>query len=337
MTEQLGRLWAASPNMIRVLAILREVAATDTTVLITGETGTGKELAAEAIYSNSRRKKLAYGVVDCAGVAKELIEGELFGHVRGAFTGAESSRAGAFEAADRGTVFIDEIGELPLELQSRLLRVLENKQIRRVGSTEWRDIDVRVIAATHRDLEAEVRRGSFREDLYFRLNVVRVRIPPLRERPEDVLLLARQFLAEATQGRKSPLSIPPEAEKALVAADWPGNARQLRNVIESAAALSDKALRLNVALEPARPPGPAPEPSSAPAVPAGSLTEPLWKGKRFKSARAAVLQDFERGFLVALLEQHQGNVSKAARAAGVHRNILHRMIAKHRLKSSIHR
>lgn len=330
---RLGRLWAASASMRRVLTVLEEVAATDTTVLITGETGTGKELAAEAIHRASRRKSAGYVVVDCAGIPKELIESELFGHVRGAFTGAATDRPGAFEAAAGGTVFIDEIGELPLDLQPRLLRVLESRQIRRVGSSEARRVDVRIIAATHRDLESEVRRGAFREDLLFRLNVVRVPIPPLRERPEDIALLARSFLAEASRGRKQPLELLADAEATLLGLPWPGNARQLRNVIESAAALSDRALRLPPELRLAEG-GPQdaqsrPEPEPRPA---GELTAPLWQGKRFKEGRDAVLEDFERGYLQQLLREHDGNVSQAARAAGVHRNILHRLLARHRLR-----
>lgn len=325
---RLGRLWAASASMRRVLTVLEEVAATDTTVLITGETGTGKELAAEAIHGASRRKDASYVVVDCAGMPKELIESELFGHVRGAFTGASSDRPGAFEAAAGGTVFIDEIGELPLDLQPRLLRVLESRQIRRVGSSEPRRVDVRIIAATHKDLESEVRRGTFREDLFFRLNVVRVPIPPLRERPEDIALLARSFLAEASRGRKQPLELLGDAEATLLSQRWPGNARQLRNVIESAAALSDRALRLPAELSRAQEPPPAP--ARAAPMEGGSITAPLWQGKGFREAKDAVLADFERGYLEQLLKDHGGNVSEAARAAGIHRNILHRLLARHR-------
>ena len=325
---RLGRLWAASASMRRVLTVLEEVAATDTTVLITGETGTGKELAAEAIHGASRRKDASYVVVDCAGMPKELIESELFGHVRGAFTGAASDRPGAFEAAAGGTVFIDEIGELPLDLQPRLLRVLEGRQIRRVGSSEPRRVDVRIIAATHRDLESEVRRGTFREDLFFRLNVVRVPIPPLRDRPEDIALLARSFLAEASRGRKQPLELLGDAEATLLSQRWPGNARQLRNVIESAAALSDRALRLPAELSAAQ--EAPPTLARLPPTEGGSITAPLWQGKGFREAKDAVLEDFQRGYLEQLLKDHGGNVSEAARAAGIHRNILHRLLARHR-------
>ena len=341
-----GRLFTASPSMGAIVDRLEELAPSEASVLIEGETGTGKELVAEAIHEHSRRAAGPYMVVDCAAVPGELIESELFGHARGAFTGAVADRAGAFEAAGGGTLFIDELGELPLELQPRLLRVLEKREVRRVGTNTPRAVDVRVVAATNRDLWREVSEGRFREDLYFRLAVVKLKLPPLRERPEDVVLLAQRFLAELPE----PLTLPDEARAQLLAHPWPGNVRELRNTIDRGAALSDRVFRLpedfgqsialdgwdgaapgsGVGLE-AAPEEDASEVAPLASHPAGALTRPLWEGRSFKEAREAVLEDFERGYLTALLEAHGGNVSAAARAAGIHRNILHRMMARHGL------
>jgi DNA-binding NtrC family response regulator len=335
--------------MRRCFRTLAEVAQSDATVLIEGETGTGKELAAEAIHLNSPRSLAAYMVVDCASVPRELIESELFGHVRGAFTGAESDRKGAFEAAHGGTVFIDEIGELPLDLQARILGVLERRQVKRVGADTTRKIDVRVIAATNRDLAREVRHGRFREDLLFRLNVLKVTLPPLRERPEDVVLLTERFLGELPER----LELQADALARLLAHRWPGNVRELRNIIDRGASMSDRFFRVPDDLErsfalaeriepheaeaaPSSAPPPPVVPGSRTTAPppgapkpGGALTEPLWRGKAYKEAREAVLEDFERSYVAALLDTHHGNVSAAARAAGIHRNILHRMIARY--------
>lgn len=343
--RQLGRLYSRSPLLFRVFDRIAELAASDTTILIQGETGTGKELAAEALHEHSPRESGPYVVVDCASIPRELIEAELFGHEKGAFTGAVEARAGAFEAGSGGTVFIDEIGELPLDLQPRLLRVLEKREVRRVGSQKSINVDVRVVAATNRDLSREVNEGRFRQDLYFRLDVVRVQIPALRDRPEDVLFLAERFLEENFGAGGMPIKV--ETQKRLLAHSWPGNVRELRNVIERGAAMSDRDLRLpedfgsSLLLD--APDGLAPgsgvglgdDPTRGPAVPYsdGSQTRPLWDGKSFKDGRDAVLADFERGYVTALLEAHQGNVSAAARAAGIHRNILHRLIARYRITS----
>lgn len=344
--RQLGRLHSRSPLLFKAFDRLLELAAGEATVLIQGETGTGKELAAEALHEHSPRSSGPYMVVDCASIPRELIEAELFGHEKGAFTGAIESRAGAFEAGDGGTVFIDEIGELPLDLQPRLLRVLEKREVRRVGSQKTFSVDVRVVAATNRDLRREVDEGRFRQDLYFRLDVVRVEIPNLRSRPEDVLFLAGRFLDDLYG--PGGMVIKEEAKKKLLAHSWPGNVRELRNVIERGAALSDRDLRLpedfGSALLLDAPEGIAPgsgvglsddyDPGEPlPPYTDGQQTRPLWEGKSFKDGREAVLADFERGYVTALLEAHQGNVSAAARAAGIHRNILHRLIARYRLSS----
>lgn len=342
--QQFGRLWGWSEPMKRAFRLLEEVSRSDATVLIEGETGTGKELTGEAIHDHSKRAAGPYMVVDCAAIPKELIESELFGHVRGAFTSALADRAGAFEAADKGTVFIDEIGELPLELQARILRVLERRQVKRVGANTTKTVDVRVIAATNRELDREVERGRFRRDLYFRLAVVKVKLPPLRDRPEDIENLAKMMLAAAPCPSDEPLQLRPEDLRRLLEYDWPGNVRELRNIIDRGASISDKFFRVPQDLERARdlhgieathPDDPVPGPAAAPAASLlepseiGATTEPLWRGRSYKDAREAVVADFEQGYVTALLKAHNGNVSAAARAAGIHRNILHRMMARY--------
>ncbi len=226
--------------MERVFTLIRKVAPTETTVLIQGESGTGKELAARALHLLSPRANHPLISVNCAAIPESLIESELFGHEKGAFTGAVSGRTGLIEAADGGSLFLDEIGELPPEAQARLLRVLQEGEIRKVGSTQSRQVDVRMIAATHRNLKAMTRTGEFREDLYYRLNVMQIRIPPLRERQGDVLGLSRRFLArQADRMNKPGLSLSPEAMKAMERHRWPGNVRELENAIERASILAD--------------------------------------------------------------------------------------------------
>jgi DNA-binding NtrC family response regulator len=321
--RSLGRLWAVSPSMQTVLDRIVEIAPSDASIIIEGETGTGKELVAEAIHQHSARAERPYVVVDCAAIPRDLIESEMFGHAKGAFTGATADRRGAFEDGDGGTIFIDEIGELPLDLQPRLLRVLEKQEVRRVGTNTVTTVDVRIISATNRDLKREVEEGRFREDLFFRLNVVSVRLPPLRERPEDIFFFAEQWLPPGIQIRE-------ETKQRLLDYAWPGNVRELRNVIDRGAALSDKDFRLpedfgKVAFDDIdRLPT-----ADLPLQTVGDVTRPLWTGKTFKEAKDAVIADFEQGYIIDLLDQHQGNVSAAARAAGIHRNILHRMMARY--------
>ncbi len=343
--ESFGRLWGKAPVMRRLFERLREIALTDSSVLIQGETGTGKELIAEALHLHSRRANAQYVVIDCASVLSELIESELFGHAKGAFTGAFADRVGAFEAGDGGTVFIDEIGELSMSLQPRLLRVLERQEVKRVGENTVRKIHVRVMAATNRDLEREVKEGRFREDLYFRLNVMKVMVPPLRDRDDDVIRLAERFL-EATNKGTETLRLTESTKKNFLEYRWPGNVRELRNIVDRGHAMSDgRDFRLpddfgrSVELDGSD--GQAPGSGvglldgamfeqPAKKVP-GEFTRPLWEGLGFKDAKDAVLADFELGYVSALLETHGGNVSKAARAAGIHRNILHRLMAKYGL------
>ena len=309
-----GELLGKSHAMRSVFAILERAARTDTTVLITGETGTGKEVTAEAVHSQSRRSDGPFVVVDCASIPANLVESELFGHVKGAFTHAERDRAGAFRSANGGTIFLDEIGELPVELQSRLLRVLETQTVKPVGSNVYERVDVRVVAATNRDLEEEVRQRRFRSDLFFRLAVIRVRLPPLRDRLEDIPFLARHFARKlAEDGERLPLA--PNAVAALMAHDWPGNVRELYNVVRQASALSPTQRSLVAAL---RPEGASPSPNSFDA----------FFDLPFREARKAANSAFERAYVEHAIEEAGGNVTKAAQRAGLHRNMLHRILAR---------
>ncbi len=242
--ESFGRLFGRSLPMRAAFSLLERVAPTDVSVILEGETGTGKELCAEAIHASSPRKGGPLVIVDLAGVPANLIESELFGHVRGSFTGAIADRAGAFERAHGGTVFLDEIGELPLELQPRLLRALESRTTKRVGSNDYAPFDVRVVCATHRDLKALIAAGKFRDDLYHRLAVVKIGLPPLRERREDIPLLVERLLV--AQGH--PGTLGPQTMAALAGYDWPGNVRELRNVVERVISLGGGAQEVPVEL-----------------------------------------------------------------------------------------
>ncbi|XOZ33218.1 sigma-54-dependent transcriptional regulator [Halomonadaceae bacterium KBTZ08] len=233
-------MYGECPAMHRVFHLIRKVAPTDTTVLIIGESGTGKELAAQALHNLNRRAPWKLISVNCAAIPEALIESELFGHEKGAFTGAVSARTGLIEAADGGTLFLDEIGELPAEAQARLLRVLQEGEIRRVGSTQSRSVDVRLVAATHRNLKAMTRTGEFREDLFYRLNVMQIRLPPLRDREEDILGLAKRFLDQISERMTHrSYTFSPEAMQLIQRYRWPGNVREMENAIERAVILAD--------------------------------------------------------------------------------------------------
>jgi two-component system response regulator AtoC len=236
-TASLGDLIGASPAMREVFAMIKKVAQGRSSVLITGESGTGKEVVARTLHYNGSRANKAFIPINCTAIPEGLLESELFGHVRGAFTGAHTSKRGLFEKADGGTLFLDEIGDMGLGLQSKLLRVLQDREIRPVGGTQSVKVDVRIITATNKDLEAELAAGRFREDLYYRLNVIPIHIPPLRERPEDIPPLVSYFLRRHAEGQQRTVS--PEAMKLLCSCTWRGNARELENVIERALALSD--------------------------------------------------------------------------------------------------
>lgn len=311
--SQFGEIVGESPIMAEVFSQLDKIARSDATVWIYGETGTGKEGTAQAIHDASARASGPFVVVDCGAIPPSLLEAELFGHEAGAFTGAVSRRIGAFEQASGGTLFLDEIGELPIELQPKLLRALESRTIRRVGSTALVECDLRFIAATNRDLRAEVNRGTFRADLYYRLAVVRLALPPLRERREDIPLLVRTLLArlDASPAVTAQLTEPAYLE-VLASAAWPGNVRELRNHLAQCAVFG-ACLPPNVL---------------APARPGGDIDA----SQSYELARRQALDAFERSYLVRLLERAHGNVAAAARTAGVNRGYLYRMLGRHGLR-----
>jgi len=310
--EALGGILGRSPLIRRVMAQIAKAAQSEVSVLVHGETGTGKELVARALHDLGPRRARPFVTVDCGALPPALLASELFGHERGAFTGADRAHVGAFEAADGGTVFLDEIGELQPTVQATLLGVLERRRVRRLGSRSELPVDVRVIAATHRDLRAEVNRGGFRLDLFYRLAVVTLAIPPLRERPDDVPLLVEHFLRDA--GWDAPVHelVSPAAMDALTRLHFAGNVRELRNLVEAAVAMGE-------------PPDVAGAPASGGAEAfATDLALP------YKEARARLLDDFEARYLEALLARTDGNVSAAARTARMTRSHLSELLAKRR-------
>jgi DNA-binding NtrC family response regulator len=314
----LDKVIGKSPAIEAVFELVRKAARAEASILVQGESGTGKELIARAIHANSARAAGVFVPVDCAALPENLLESELFGHERGAFTGADRVKPGMFEVADGGTLFLDEVGELPLGLQAKLLRALQEREIRRVGGTKQIPVDVRLVAATNRDLAESVRKREFREDLFYRLNVIPIVLPPLRDRPGDVPLLAYHFLGRYGRNRERPLEgIEPEALAALEAYPWPGNIRELQNAIERACVLADgPALRLRDLGEHVRARG-----RVAPAAASGAILP-------FREARDAWLRSFTSEYLTDLIRQHGGNVSQAARTAGVDRKTLHRLLTK---------
>ncbi len=318
-----GSALGQSLAMRTIFGVFERIAPTDATVLLEGETGTGKDVLARAIYQHSPRAKGPFIVVDCGAVSYSLIESELFGHERGAYTGAVSARQGAFELADNGTVFLDEIGELPLDVQPKLLRVLETRELRRVGGNKTIKTNVRVIAATKRDLGREVQAGKFREDLYFRLAVVPVTVPPLRARREDIPALVTGMLRTSAPTGE-PLTVSAETMQALMAHDWPGNVRELRNVLERAVYMAQATGSREL---------------GGIALPAGGgapqdATFHFEAGKSYRETRAKYDAEFERRYVKWLLGRHQGNVSAAAREAKMDRKHLHDIAKKHGLRGT---
>ncbi len=313
--DNFGDLLGHDAKMRRLFGLLRDIAPSDTTVLIEGETGTGKELIAEEIHRHSRRASGPFVVFDCGAVPHELIESSLFGHVKGAFTGAIADRKGAFAAAHGGTIFLDEIGELALDLQPALLRALDKRAVRRVGANTYEQVDVRVIAATNRDLRDEVARRTFREDLFYRLAVIRVHLPALCERGRDIDLLAEHFVRQFTSAR--PLTISPAELQRLRSYRWPGNVRELRNVIERACVLS-KGDSLHI------------EDSLGEVV---HTTAPggFRMGLPFKEAKGQLVEQFEREYVVDLMKRHRMNLSAAAREAQIDRKHLRELLRKYGL------
>jgi len=305
-----SELITRSSSMEDLLAQARRVAASDASVCIFGQSGTGKELLARAIHRASPRSGAPFVAVNCGAIPEGLLESELFGHKKGSFTGAIADRRGLFSAAQGGTLFLDEVGDMPLPLQVKLLRALEERRIRPVGASDSHAIDVRVISATHRKLEERIASGEFREDLYYRLNVVKLYIPALAERAEDIPLLANEFLSRlARRYGRGPLALSPEAMQVLVSAPWPGNVRQLLNVIEQAVALA-----------------------ATEVIPESLVRQALDVADTALTPLDEARRAFERDYLVRILKITGGNVTKAARLAGRNRTEFYRLLERHSLE-----
>jgi DNA-binding NtrC family response regulator len=310
-----GDLVGRDPRMLRILQLVGRVAATDASVLITGESGTGKELVAEAIHRNSRRATRPFVKVNLGGISSTLFESEMFGHVRGAFTDARADRKGRFEIAHGGTIFLDEMGDLDPPSQVKMLRVLQDRTFEVLGSSQRREVDVRVVSATNRPLTELVARGDFREDLLYRINLIAIHLPPLRERPRDIPIMASRFLQTAAQVyRRDPLTLGGAAQRWLQAQPWPGNVRQLRQWVERAVVVGTTD-RLDVQdfVEAADAPAHDTPPESLPAV--GSMT----------------MDEIERAMIVKSLRHHAGNISKVAESLGLSRAALYRRFEKYEI------
>jgi DNA-binding NtrC family response regulator len=350
--ERFGEIIGDSPKVLNVYRLIEGVAPTASTVLILGESGTGKELVARAIHRQSPRSKKPFVTVNCGAIPKELVESELFGHVRGAFTGAQTSRAGLFETADGGTVLLDEVGDLPLAVQVKLLRVLQDGEVKRVGADETRTVDVRVLAATNIDLLSRIQSGQFRRDLYYRLNVIAIELPPLRDRGDDVLLLADHYLQKfARSMQRAPKRLGLDAIRALREYEWPGNVRELEHAIEHAMILAQKEVIAASDLPFARQPAvlretgiksglePAPssrvDPVMSPAAPARAsdnatgVPEDL-RGLPYAEAKRRMVAAFDEAYTSELMRRAGGNMSEAARLAGLDRSNFRRLLKRQR-------
>jgi DNA-binding NtrC family response regulator len=315
-----------SPAMMRVFELVKKAARSEANILVVGESGTGKELVARAIHANSPRAAQPFVPVDCASLPDNLLESELFGHEKGSFTGALRSKPGLMELAHRGTLFLDEIAELPMSLQSKLLRALQERQIRRVGGTGEIAVDARVVSATNRNLREAIAKSEFREELYYRINVIAIDLPPLRERPGDIALLAHAFLKRYGQSRVT--AIDDRVLAALDAYPWPGNVRELQNVVERACALADGA---TVTLRELPDYVVNRTPASAPAAAGGDLGLTT-DGLSLAEARDRWMNTLESAYLRDLLARHGGNISAAAKAAGIDRKTFRRLVSKYHLK-----
>ncbi|MEZ6187851.1 MAG: sigma-54 dependent transcriptional regulator [Planctomycetota bacterium] len=322
-----GQLKGSSPAMREVFDVIERVAASDVDVLVFGETGTGKELVARELHRRSERARGRFVPVDCGAIPEALMESELFGHERGAFTGAQGRRIGLLEFADKGTFFLDELGELPLLAQAKLLRALQERVIRRVGGQQEVPVDVRVVAATARDLEREVQEGAFRSDLLYRINVVTLSLPPLRERGEDVLLLAQHFLELHGREGRGPKEISAGAREVLQHYAWPGNVRELQNVIRRGVALAR-----GDAIEVEDLPAKLVESAGGPIAGAPSASGGASLEGGFFELRAQRIAAFERDYLTRLLQDHDGDVAAAAKSAQVPRGTYYRLLKNHDLK-----
>lgn len=318
LTAQFEGIVGTSKPLADVFAMVESVAPTDVTVLVYGESGTGKELVARAIHTRSQRSTRPFIAINCAALAESVLESELFGHVRGAFTGAVVARRGLFEEASGGTLFLDEVGELAQATQVRLLRVLQEGEIRPLGANDSRRVDVRIIAATHRDLAADVQRGVFRQDLFYRLNVVSLKLPPLRERRQDLPALVHHFVRKsAARFDRAVTKLDPEALERFLSYSWPGNVRELENAIERAVVLA----RTDTITADLLPTELRPSVVTLPAVPAAASLRSL------ADARA----DFERQYLEQVIRRAEGNTAEAARIAGVDRSNFRRLLKRHGL------
>jgi DNA-binding NtrC family response regulator len=318
--QQFGKIIGKSPAMLEVYKTVARVASTKSTVLILGESGTGKELIAQAIHQHSPRANRPFVAVDCGALTETILESELFGHVRGAFTGALADKKGVFEEAQGGTCFLDEIGGISSALQARLMRVLQEHEIRHVGGKDWIKVDVRVIAATNHNLAEAVSQGAFRQDLYYRLDVVAIRLPPLRERVEDIPLLARHFLQHyGRESGKSIAAISDEAMKLLSAYGWPGNIRELENAVEQAVALSYQSVLTADDLPPA-----VRDPAAAKSL----QNEP----NEFLFPDTPTLEEIKKRYVLHVLSRNQGNVSRTAKILNIDRRSLYRMLARYKIE-----
>ncbi len=318
-------LIGTGPGMRSVFETIQKVAETDLTVLVRGESGTGKELVAQAIHNTSGRRNRPFVAVNCAAINKELVESELFGHEKGAFTGADQRREGRFEQADGGTVFLDEIGDMAPETQAKVLRVLQERRFERVGGLDNVEVDVRVVAATHRNLEEEVEAGRFREDLYYRLKVVQIEMPPLRERAEDLPALCDRFLGQVAERLERDRKCLSSAALTQIAQHaWPGNVRELRNVLEQAAVLSsgDEIEREDLNLQ-----------GGGGAACRATSGGQYAADANFADAKKEAVEDFERSFLLRALRAHEGNISQTSRAIGMVRQSLQQKIRELGLRS----
>src|SRR4051812_22055748 len=358
-SDRCAGLIGGNAKMREIYTIIEKIAPTATTVVIDGETGTGKEVVAQAIHSLSPRSRNDLVVFDCGAVPPNLIESELFGHEKGSFTGAVMTRQGLFEQADGGTLFLDELGELPIDLQPKLLRALEQREVRRVGSAKAAKVDVRIIAATNRNLEDEVRAGRFRQDLFYRLSVVRLHLPALRDRVDDVPLLVQHFLDNGAFNRKptspSVRSASRDATAALQAYPWPGNVRELVNVVERAVSFCDSdTIELSdlpdyvrtARVTPAKDTAPrrattapvatqTPTVSMNPNAPAPAPPEELLaEGVTFKDAKERWVASFERDYILQLLRRNNGNISHAARAADIDRKYFRKLMKKYDIEAA---
>lgn len=326
--EGMGELIGQSEPMRDVFDKIEKVGATDVTVLIQGESGSGKELVAREIHKRSKRRNEPFIIMNCAAVPETLIESELFGHEKGAFTGAAERRLGKFELADRGTIFLDEIGDMSLNTQSKLLRVLQEQRFERLGGSETLSVDVRVVSATHRYLEEAIEENKFREDLYYRIKVVNIKLPPLRYRKEDIPLLIQRFIQYFSQKHQKHIAtISNEAMKLLVSYNWPGNVRQLKNVIESSLVLSDSEILDIVDL---------PEELNRPED-TTLILQNVNYNLSFRDAKKILIENFERDFIKKKLEECGWNISRTAEALDMHRqNLQQKMRELHIHKESIH-